>query len=78
MIKAEIGNEAIVHCMQMDVCDKYRIAECAKEAVAKFGDVDIIINNAGVVQGKLFHEMSELKASKSMTINCESHFWIVK
>ena len=43
-----------------------------------FGDVNIIINNAGVAQAKLFHEMSEMKASKSMVINCESHFWIIK
>ena len=64
--------------MQLDVCDKNRVEEVCKEAVEMWGDVDIVINNAGGVQGKLFTEMSELKASKTMTINCESHFWIVK
>ena len=62
----------------MDVCDHDRIKECAREAEKTFGDVNIIVNNAGVVQGKLFHEMSEAKASKTLTVNLESHFWIVK
>ena len=43
-----------------------------------FGDIDIIINNAGVVQAKLFHEMSETLASKTLVVNGESHFWIIR
>lgn len=63
MIKDATGIDENVHCMQMDVCDKERIKECASEAERVLGDVNIIINNAGVVQAKYFHEMSEMKAS---------------
>ena len=43
-----------------------------------FGPIDILINNAGIVQGKLFHEMDEKLASLSLVINAESHWWLVK
>jgi NADP-dependent 3-hydroxy acid dehydrogenase YdfG len=49
MIKDATGTDENVHCMQLDVCDKERIAERAAEAERVFGDVNIIINNAGVV-----------------------------
>lgn len=38
----------------------------------------MIINNAGIVTGKEFTEMDEAMISKSMIINCECHFWIIK
>jgi all-trans-retinol dehydrogenase (NAD+) len=37
-----------------------------------------LINNAGIVQGKSFLEMSEQEASKTMVVNAESHFWTTK
>lgn len=40
--------------------------------------MDILINNAGVVQGKALHEMNEKFAGKVMVINAESHFWLCK
>lgn len=48
------------------------------KAVQKFGDVEILINNAGIVQGKLLHEMNEGMASKTMIVNAESHFWLCR
>jgi all-trans-retinol dehydrogenase (NAD+) len=78
MIKAKIGDDKNVLVMKCDVAIRDEIAKCAKLAVRKFGDVDILINNAGVVQGKLFHEMSEGLASKTMIVNAESHFWTCK
>ena len=48
------------------------------EAVKKHGPVDILINNAGVIQGKYFLDMSEQEASKSMIVNAESHFWTTR
>ena len=52
--------------------------EVASNAVKQLGEVDILINNAGVVQGKLFHEMDEELARKTMVVNAESHFWTTK
>ena len=49
LIKEATGIDDNVHCMQLDVCDKEQIKECAAEAERILGDVNIVINNAGVV-----------------------------
>ena len=48
LIKLETGKDDNIQSLQLDVCDKERIKECALLAEKKFGDVNIIINNAGV------------------------------
>ena len=40
--------------------------------------VHILINNAGIVQGKSFLEMNEAFVHKSLVINLESHFWLIR
>ena len=37
-----------------------------------------MVNNAGVVQGKSFMDSNENFISKTMVINAESHFWLIK
>ena len=50
----------------------------AQETKQKMGDVDILVNNAGIVQGKKFWELDEQLIHKTMVVNCESHFWLIK
>ena len=40
--------------------------------------MDILINNAGLVQGKFIHELDEAKANKIMIVNAESNLWTVR
>ena len=40
--------------------------------------MDILINNAGLVQGKFFHELDERMALKTMAVNFESNMWTVR
>jgi len=42
------------------------------------GPIDIVIHSANVIQGKMFLNMSEVDASKTMAVNAESHFWLLK
>ena len=37
-----------------------------------------MIHSANVIQGKKFLEMSEADASKTLTVNVESQFWLLK
>ena len=46
--------------------------------MAKFGDVFMVINNAGIVQGKQFTELNDTLSSKQFVVNLECHFWIIK
>lgn len=67
-----------IQFIKCDLTQRRQITQAAVFAENKFGPVDILINNAGIVQGKSFLEMSEQEASKTMTVNAESHFWTVK
>uniref|UniRef100_F7FQY2 Short-chain dehydrogenase/reductase family 16C member 6-like n=1 Tax=Monodelphis domestica TaxID=13616 RepID=F7FQY2_MONDO len=67
-----------VHAYTCD-CSKrleiYRVAEQVKKEV---GDVTILINNAGIVTGKLFLETSDEHIEKSFLINSFAHIWTYK
>ena len=45
---------------------------------ADVGDVDILINNAGIVTGKKFLECSDSLIEKTMQVNTNAHFWVRK
>jgi NADP-dependent 3-hydroxy acid dehydrogenase YdfG len=64
--------------VQLDVSNRDAITEASKNCVKKFGEVDILINNAGIVQGKLISELDENFASKSYKVNFESHLWLIR
>lgn len=63
---------------ELDVSNRQMITQVLNKAKGQFGDVDILINNAGIVQGKPFTEMNEKFVSKTMVVNAESHFWLIK
>ncbi|KAM5281075.1 short-chain dehydrogenase/reductase family 16C member 6-like [Ctenodactylus gundi] len=53
----------------------YRVADQVREEV---GDVTILINNAGVVTGKLFLDIPDHMVERSFYVNAISHFWTYK
>nr|XP_019566612.1 PREDICTED: short-chain dehydrogenase/reductase family 16C member 6-like [Rhinolophus sinicus] len=53
----------------------YRVADRVKKEV---GDVTILINNAGIVTGKLFLNTPDDMVERSFLINALSHFWTCK
>ncbi|NXK95580.1 RDHE2 dehydrogenase, partial [Formicarius rufipectus] len=67
-----------VHCYVCD-CSKrqdiYRVADQVKKEV---GDVNILINNAGIVTGKNFINAPDSLVEKTMEVNAMAHFWTYK
>ena len=53
---SKIGDAA--HAVQVDVADPASVAALADESFARFGQVDVLFNNAGVFQGGLAWERS--------------------
>jgi len=53
----------------------YSVANKVKDEV---GDVDILINNAGIVTGKKILDCSDAMMQKTMDVNAVAHFWTVK
>jgi|DEB0MinimDraft_12_1074336.scaffolds.fasta_scaffold82570_1 all-trans-retinol dehydrogenase (NAD+) len=49
MVKDQTGRDDNILTIKLDVSNREAISSSAKEAIAKFGPVDILINNAGIV-----------------------------
>lgn len=61
-----------VSSFQIDLSDLEQIKSTAEKTRNEVGDIDILINNAGIVVGKYFHEHSHEQISKSMLINASA------
>lgn len=55
--------------------DIYRTAAKVKEDV---GEVTVLINNAGIVSGKKFFDVSDDMADLTFKVNTAAHFWTIK
>ena len=62
-----LGGEVLTY--KVDVSDLDEIKIKAQRVKTEVGSVDILINNAGIVVGKYFHEHTHEQIEKSMSIN---------
>ena len=53
----------------VDVSNLVQIQEAAKKTKDEHGNIDILINNAGIVVGKYFHEHNATEIEKTFSIN---------
>jgi len=75
VLKGEGLQSKAIHC---DVSDVQSVKNAAKIAREAFGDVEILINNAGIVSGKTLLENSEKMIEKTVQINTISHAYTVR
>ncbi|XP_044759327.1 estradiol 17-beta-dehydrogenase 11 [Coccinella septempunctata] len=74
-VKAQGGT---IHGLKCDLSkneDVYRVAKLTKE---EFGDIDILINNAGVLSGKFLLDTPDRLIQLTFDVNILAHFWTVK
>jgi len=55
--------------VKCDVSNKAEVDEMVAKAVAQFGGVDVLVNNAGIYPNKKFEEMTEADYDKVMDVN---------
>ncbi|AZZ95229.1 SDR family NAD(P)-dependent oxidoreductase [Hahella sp. KA22] len=55
--------------LALDVCSQSQAADCAKQAVARFGGVDVLVNNAGYGQLGVFEEVATDRISAQFETN---------
>lgn len=67
-----LGAEAI--SARVDVTDSASVSSAAKEALKTFGRVDILINNAGIVTGKEFLQLTDEDVQRTFAVNTLSHY----
>lgn len=70
------GNEAFF--LRVDVSKEAEIERMVAAAVARWGGIDILFNNAGVVLVKPLEEMTEAEWDRVMAINVKAAFFAIK
>lgn len=68
------GGEA--HTYFCDVTDRSQVYETADKVRQDVGNVSLLVNNAGIVNGKWFLDTSDEKIEKVMEVNVIAHFWV--
>ena len=74
MVFLEKGGRA--HSYHLDVTDRHKVYDLAKSIRSEIGDVDILINNAGIVTGRTLMNSPDELIVKTMEVNTISHFWV--
>lgn len=67
-----------VYGYEVDVSDNEQINDQTNHIIEEFGGVDILINNAGIVVGKYFHEHSAKDIRNTMAINSDAPMFITQ
>ena len=70
-----LGN---IHGYCVDVADAQAVYEMAEKVKREVGTVNILINNAGVINGQHLLELDDSRISKTFMVNTISHFYTTK
>ncbi|MGH0129737.1 UNVERIFIED_CONTAM: hypothetical protein FKN15_039717 [Acipenser sinensis] len=61
-----------------DVGKRESVYQTAEKVRREVGDVDVLVNNAGVVSGHHLLECPDELIERTMMVNCHAHFWTTK
>ncbi len=70
------GHQA--HFVQIDVAREADVRRMVEETVARWGTIDVLFNNAGIVLVKSIEEMTEEEWDRVMAVNVKSAFLAIK
>ena len=70
------GVKALI--MQADVTNKEAIEELVKKAIEEFGQIDVLVNNAGITKDNLLMRMSEEEFDKVIEVNLKGTYIVTK
>jgi NAD(P)-dependent dehydrogenase (short-subunit alcohol dehydrogenase family) len=74
-IQKEGGEALFLTC---DVADEKQVSDCVRQAGGKYGRVDVLVNNAGVVLVKPFDQITWEEFQRTTNINIGGHFLMCK
>jgi all-trans-retinol dehydrogenase (NAD+) len=66
------------HSYVVDVTDAAVVSKAAKQVESEVGPVDVLILNAGVINGKLIEELTEAEIRKTFDVNVLGLYWATK
>ena len=72
---ARRSEDQIVASDAVDVGDPSAVSGAAERLKASFGEVDVLVNNAGVVSGKRLVDLSPEEVQRTLRVNTAALFW---
>ena len=66
------------HAFACDVSDREEVYARAEEVRAAAGDVDVLVNNAGIINGQPLLELPDEKIERTFAVNTLALFWTAK
>ncbi|NP_958488.1 retinol dehydrogenase 10-B [Danio rerio] len=67
-----------VYTYMCDVSKRESVYLTAEKVRSEVGDIDLLINNAGVVSGRHLLDCPDELIERTMMVNCHAHFWTTK
>lgn len=77
-IQALLQKGADAHFIEVDVSDSGSVTKMAAEALARYGAVDVLINNAGITQDRTLAKMTEEEWHRVIQVNLNGVFYCTK
>lgn len=75
---SELSPKGDIYGFAVDVVDTAQVQHAARSVKQDIGVVDVLINNAGIVVGKYFHEHSATDITTTMAINTSAPMLLVQ
>lgn len=67
-----------VYTYMCDVSKRESVYLTAEKVRSEVGDIDLLLNNAGVVSGRHLLDCPDELIERTMMVNCHAHFWTTK
>lgn len=67
-----------IDIVKANVCNRKQVQEMIKQILNKYGHIDILINNAGISQYKLFTDITDNDWEEIMNINLNANFIVTQ
>uniref|UniRef100_A0A8D0DUX9 Uncharacterized protein n=1 Tax=Salvator merianae TaxID=96440 RepID=A0A8D0DUX9_SALMN len=64
-----------VYTYRCDVSNREEVYAVAKQVQKEIGDVNILIDDAGIMNGKNFIDLTDAEMEKTLEVNAMAHFW---
>lgn len=78
-LKRELAEQGIeIDIFKCDVSKREEVKEMINFVLNKYGKIDILINNAGIAQEKLFTDLTDEDIDKMIDVNLKSVFYITQ
>jgi NAD(P)-dependent dehydrogenase (short-subunit alcohol dehydrogenase family) len=70
------GKDAVADHYTTNVAEPNQVNELARTVEEKWGKVDVLINNAGIVASAPLMENTDEQIKRMIDVNLVSHFWV--